>query len=123
MYFSSVVRFEDLASNPRQSLQDLMKRMDLFVTQSGLNYIETHTLRDRFKEVGKTSCNKILTKTEALVLVSFSQTLLNEIRQAVAFTLVTRNRSPIKPLSKILTCPYTTLTNQLLMDNMGINDE
>ena len=84
MYFSSVVRFEDLASNPRQSLQDLMKRMDLFVTQSGLNYIETHTLRDRFKEVGKTSCNKILTKTEALVLVSFSQTLLNEIRQKKA---------------------------------------
>jgi hypothetical protein len=39
--------------NPLQTLENVLQNMNLNVTKGGINYIQRHTLRDRFTEVGK----------------------------------------------------------------------
>ena len=51
VFLFSVVRFEDLAANPAKIFHSLMSELKLSVTEHGLNYIRSHTVKDRFKEV------------------------------------------------------------------------
>ena len=39
--------------NPLKTFETLLQEMKLNVTKGGINYIQRHTLRDRFTEVGK----------------------------------------------------------------------
>jgi hypothetical protein len=39
--------------NPLITFENLLQKMKLNVTKGGINYIQRHTLKDRFTEVGK----------------------------------------------------------------------
>jgi hypothetical protein len=39
--------------NPLITFETLLQEMKLNVTRGGINYIQRHTLKDRFTEVGK----------------------------------------------------------------------
>ncbi len=39
--------------NPLKTFENLLQEMKLNVTKGGINYIQRHTLKDRFTEVGK----------------------------------------------------------------------